>query len=87
MPLLRVCFLFVVDFGEFDFIIIGAGTAGSTLAYELTKNVTWKVLLLEAGDKETDFSLIPSFAGFLKNSKFNWGYYTSPQKNSCKGLE
>ena len=69
---------------EFDYIIIGAGSAGGVLANRLTEQPDVKVLLLEAGGKDTNpFIHIPG--GFMKtlaNPRVNWCYETEPVKNA-----
>lgn len=59
---------------EYDFIIVGGGSAGSVLANRLTENPNWKVLLLEAGGHETEISDVPLLSLYLHKSKMDWKY-------------
>jgi choline dehydrogenase len=65
----------------YDYIIVGAGSAGCVLANRLSEDQSKKVLLLEAGRKDDGF-WIPIPAGFSKllNSKhYNWNFQTEPE--------
>nr|MCU0404865.1 GMC family oxidoreductase N-terminal domain-containing protein [Chitinophagaceae bacterium] len=65
----------------YDYIIIGAGSAGCLLANRLSANPSKKVLLLEAGgpDKKPEIH-IPAGYGKLHRTNVDWGgYYTEPQ--------
>ncbi|XP_025833266.1 glucose dehydrogenase [FAD, quinone]-like isoform X1 [Agrilus planipennis] len=72
---------------EYDFIVVGAGTAGSVIANRLTENPNWNVLLLEAGGSEKFIMDIPILANFLQLSEANWDYKTVPSDNYCLGME
>lgn len=71
---------------EYDFIIIGAGTAGCTLANRLTEVPEWKVLLVEAGINENFVMDIPLLANYLQFSSANWKYKTKPSNRYCAGF-
>ncbi len=64
---------------EYDFIIVGAGSAGAVLANRLTEIGDWNVLLLEAGGDETILTDAPLAVGNLQRSSKDWQYKTVPQ--------
>lgn len=59
---------------EYDFIIVGGGSAGSVLANRLSEISNWKILLLEAGGHETEISDVPILSLYLHKSKLDWRY-------------
>jgi choline dehydrogenase len=65
---------------EFDYIVVGAGSAGCVLANRLSEDGKSTVLLLEAGGKDTSPMIhIPvGYATTLKDPKVNWLYETEP---------
>ncbi|RDB16510.1 Pyranose dehydrogenase [Hypsizygus marmoreus] len=69
---------------EYDFVIIGGGTAGNVIANRLTENAKHTVLVLEAGVSNADVlnSMVPFFCPRLTpNTAFDWNYTTTPQDN------
>jgi choline dehydrogenase len=65
----------------FDFIIVGAGTAGCLLADRLTKSGKFRVLLLEAGGSDRRFMIrMPiGYGHSFYNPHVNWMFATGPQ--------
>ncbi|XP_034185973.2 glucose dehydrogenase [FAD, quinone] [Osmia lignaria lignaria] len=71
---------------SYDFVIIGAGSAGSVLANRLSENGNWSVLLLEAGVDEPDLSDVPVVYAGLQITPLDWQYQTEPSDNYCKAM-
>ena len=64
----------------YDYIVVGAGSAGSVLANRLSAKPEAKVLLLEAGGSDKSFFVrMPAGIAKLAGPRYNWGYETAPQ--------
>ena len=65
---------------RFDFVIVGAGSAGCVLANRLTEDPSVRVLLLEAGAEDShDGIAIPALFSSLFGSELDWNYELEPQ--------
>jgi len=65
----------------FDYVIVGAGTAGCVLGNRLSENAHVRVLLLEAGpeDRSLWIHLPIGYAKTMFHPVYNWRYYTDPE--------
>src|ERR1700723_287685 len=66
---------------EFDYVIVGAGSAGCVLANRLSADGKHSVLLLEAGPKDTNLWIhVPlGYGKLFKDQTVNWMYQTEPE--------
>ncbi|CAH0718083.1 unnamed protein product, partial [Brenthis ino] len=71
---------------RYDYIIVGAGTAGCVLASRLSENPTVKVLLIEAGDHMSYFTKIPLVSTAAQQGPNDWSVHATSQKYSSFGL-
>lgn len=70
---------------DYDYVIVGGGTAGCILANRLTASGQYRVLMVEAGGEPEGF-WIPIPAGFSKllvDTRYNWRFQTAPEDNTC----
>ncbi|KPJ15962.1 Glucose dehydrogenase [acceptor] [Papilio machaon] len=70
----------------YDFIIIGAGSAGAVLANRLSENTNWNILLLEAGQDENVLADIPALFPALQTSAIDWQFVTEPSDTYCLSM-
>ncbi|XP_075984029.1 glucose dehydrogenase [FAD, quinone]-like [Anticarsia gemmatalis] len=70
---------------NYDFIVVGAGSAGSVVASRLSENPEWKVLLVEAGGNPTLETEIPQLFYSAMGTNLDWSYHTEPQEKACRG--
>lgn len=66
---------------EYDYIVVGAGSAGAIVASRLSEDASCNVLLVEYGGSDRSvFIRMPSALGIPMNSKkYNWGFETAPE--------
>uniref|UniRef100_A0A1B6LGQ0 Glucose-methanol-choline oxidoreductase N-terminal domain-containing protein n=1 Tax=Graphocephala atropunctata TaxID=36148 RepID=A0A1B6LGQ0_9HEMI len=74
------------DKEEFDFIIVGAGSAGCVIANRLTESGKWNVLLIEAGGDPSKTTEVPALFGALQETDEDWKYQTDPEEDNCLGM-
>jgi choline dehydrogenase len=69
---------------NFDYIVVGAGSAGCAVANRLSENPKNKVLLIEAGRASHPVSRLPaSFALLIDNPLANWRYRSEPEESTA----
>lgn len=67
----------------YDYIVVGAGSAGAAVANRLSADPGNRVLLLEAGPASHPWSRVPlGYAKLLHNPKVNWCYHSEPVANA-----
>ena len=67
----------------YDYIVVGAGSAGAAVAHRLSADKKNRVLLLEAGPASHHWSRVPlGYAKLLHNPKANWRYHSEPMANA-----
>jgi choline dehydrogenase len=65
----------------FDYVIVGAGSAGCVLAHRLSEDPKTRVLLLEAGGSDRALRVrAPGLVGLLWRNRFDWTFFTTPQE-------
>ncbi len=73
----------VLEVPVYDYVIIGAGSAGCVLAARLTENPSTRVLLLEAGPPDdADEIHIPAALNMMFQSTYDWNFQTVPQERA-----
>ncbi|XP_060806703.1 glucose dehydrogenase [FAD, quinone]-like [Amyelois transitella] len=77
----------VLEDPNYDFIVIGAGSAGSVVANRLSEVPHWKVLLVEAGDNPSLTTEMPQLFYANMGTKKDWSYRNQPQEGSCRGYK
>ncbi|XP_071448362.1 glucose dehydrogenase [FAD, quinone]-like [Hetaerina americana] len=71
---------------EYDFIVVGSGSAGAVVASRLSEVPEWDILLVEAGGDPPVASEVPFLLFTMHNTEVDWAYRAVTQKNGCQGV-
>ncbi|CAG9829755.1 unnamed protein product [Diabrotica balteata] len=77
----------IIDYGTYDFVIVGGGTAGCVVANRLSEIANWSVLVIEAGNYTSlgVHQFISNTFSLTHRSNFNWGYPMVSQRPDGSG--
>uniref|UniRef100_A0A1I8N081 Glucose-methanol-choline oxidoreductase N-terminal domain-containing protein n=1 Tax=Musca domestica TaxID=7370 RepID=A0A1I8N081_MUSDO len=70
-----------------DYIVVGAGNAGSVVASRLSENPNVSVLVLEAGGDPPSLSEVYILSNLLQKTEYSWNDYAEPNPTSCKAMK
>ncbi|XP_025836404.1 glucose dehydrogenase [FAD, quinone]-like, partial [Agrilus planipennis] len=70
---------------EYDFVVIGGGSAGAVVASRLSEIPEWKVLLVEAGGDEPPGAQVPAMVVNFQDTPIDWAYQTESEPVACLG--
>jgi choline dehydrogenase-like flavoprotein len=86
---LSLCYCTITSAQTFDYVIVGGGPAGLTVANRLTENSSITVAVIEAGTFPEDVlgnvTQVPGYVGVLSSvpevydTNIEWGFFTTPQ--------
>jgi len=74
-------------YSDYDFIVIGGGSAGAVIASRLSEIPNWNVLLLEAGPDENEITDVPSLAAYLQLTTLDWKYKIEATDKACLAMK